>query len=144
MTENERLKILTLQINYNYGRSPKNDLWWSFVEVRSDWFVYAVLYALPWVGAELTEKKANDLKEMLDAIKRFLDQRQKLHVQILRVWSGDKPHVQEEYLDCLWAQVEDLNFFGFVKHFLLRCILNIWNNLLLRDFNYPTNEFSSY
>lgn len=80
-------------------------------QVRSDWFVYAVLYALPWVGAELTEKKANDLSEMLDAIKRFLDQRQKLHVQMLRVWSGDKPHIQEEYLDCLWAQVGSFRAF---------------------------------
>ena len=31
------------------------------LQVRRDWFAYAVLSALPWVGRELYEKKESEL-----------------------------------------------------------------------------------
>ncbi|KAM4809404.1 nuclear cap-binding protein subunit 1 isoform 2-T2 [Rhinophrynus dorsalis] len=77
-------------------------------QVRSDWYVFAVLSSLPWIGKELYEKKDVEMDRILSQIETYLKQRQKLHVSILQVWSADKPHPQEEYLDCLWAQVQKL------------------------------------
>ncbi|GBP06866.1 Nuclear cap-binding protein subunit 1 [Eumeta japonica] len=77
-------------------------------QVRRDWFVFAVLSALPWVGRELYEKKESQLDHLLVTIEVFLNKRSKKHWPALRVWSADSPHVQEEYLDCLWAQIKKL------------------------------------
>ncbi|KAK6631302.1 Component of the cap-binding complex (CBC) [Polyplax serrata] len=74
-------------------------------QVRKDWYVYAVLCTLPWIGRELYEKKEQALDNLLVTIQVFLGKRQKKHLCALRVWSNDNPHPQEEYLDCLWAQI---------------------------------------
>ncbi|MFH4978524.1 hypothetical protein AB6A40_005233 [Gnathostoma spinigerum] len=73
-------------------------------QVRTDWFVYCVLHALPWVGQELNDKKKDELANLLEGVSKYLESRQKLHVKMLQVWYGS-PHEQEEYLDCLWAQI---------------------------------------
>ncbi|XP_059175429.1 nuclear cap-binding protein subunit 1-A-like [Physella acuta] len=77
-------------------------------QVRSDIYVYLVLSALPWVGQELFEKKEKELNNMLITIDNYLSKRQKIHLPALRVWLNDGPHLQEEYLDCLWAQIKNL------------------------------------
>lgn len=77
-------------------------------QVRRDWFVYAVLSTLPWVGRELYEKKEQELDRLMVTIEVFLNKRHKKHQLALRVWSSDTPHPQEEYLDCLWAQIRKL------------------------------------
>lgn len=77
-------------------------------QVRKDWYVYAVLSTLPWVGRELYEKKETELDHLMLTIEIFLKKRSKKHQPALRVWSNDTPHPQEEYLDCLWAQVRKL------------------------------------
>lgn len=71
-------------------------------------YVYAVLSTLPWVGRELYEKKEQELDHLMVTIEIFLNKRNKKHQPALRVWSSDTPHPQEEYLDCLWAQVRKL------------------------------------
>lgn len=75
-------------------------------QVRSDFYVFAVLSALPWVGKELAEK--DDLDQLLNTIEEYLMKRGKAHVAGLKVWLSDSPHQQEEYLDCLWAQITKL------------------------------------
>lgn len=77
-------------------------------QVRKDWYVFAVLCTLPWVGRELYEKKEAQLEHLLVSIEVFLNKRSKKHHNALRVWSVDAPHPQEEYLDCLWAQIKKL------------------------------------
>ncbi|XP_045775416.1 nuclear cap-binding protein subunit 1 [Maniola jurtina] len=77
-------------------------------QVRRDWFVFAVLATLPWVGRELYEKKESQLDHLLVTIEVFLNKRSKKHWPALKVWSADSPHLQEEYLDCLWAQIRKL------------------------------------
>ncbi|ETN59105.1 nuclear cap-binding protein subunit 1 [Anopheles darlingi] len=77
-------------------------------QVRRDWYVFAVLSTLPWVGRELYEKKESALENLLVRIEVFLNKRTKKHHNALRVWSVDAPHPQEEYLDCLWAQIRKL------------------------------------
>ena len=64
--------------------------------VRKDWYAYAVLSCLPWVGRELYEKKEQNLNIMLATIEVYLNKRSKKHLGVLRVWSTDNPHPQEE------------------------------------------------
>ncbi|XP_044735085.1 nuclear cap-binding protein subunit 1 isoform X2 [Chrysoperla carnea] len=77
-------------------------------QVRKDWYVFAILSTLPWVGRELYEKKESALDHLLVSIEIFLNKRHKKHHNALRVWAVDTPHPQEEYLDCLWAQIRKL------------------------------------
>ncbi|XP_072015852.1 nuclear cap-binding protein subunit 1-like [Amphiura filiformis] len=77
-------------------------------QVRSDWFVYAVLSSLPWIGGQLAAKKPEELNKMMDNIDRYLGNRKKDHLPMLRVWHSDSPHPQEDYLDSLWAQMQKL------------------------------------
>ncbi|XP_044756316.1 nuclear cap-binding protein subunit 1 [Coccinella septempunctata] len=76
--------------------------------VRRDWYCFAVLSTLPWVGRELYEKKEQALEHLLVQIEVFLNKRNKKHHNALRVWAVDVPHPQEEYLDCLWSQIKKL------------------------------------
>ncbi|KAG8130327.1 hypothetical protein E2320_017106 [Naja naja] len=65
-------------------------------QVRCDWYVYAFLSSLPWVGKELYEKKDTEMEHILSTVENYLKRRQKTHVPMLQVWSVDKPHPQEE------------------------------------------------
>uniref|UniRef100_A0A671KUQ0 Nuclear cap-binding protein subunit 1-like n=1 Tax=Sinocyclocheilus anshuiensis TaxID=1608454 RepID=A0A671KUQ0_9TELE len=89
-------------------------------QVRSDWYVYAVLSSLPWVGKELYEKKDVEMDRLLNQIEGYLKRRQKTHVSMLQVWTAEKPHPQEEYLDCLWAQVHKLKKDRWQERHILR------------------------
>ncbi|XP_056626064.1 nuclear cap-binding protein subunit 1 isoform X2 [Triplophysa dalaica] len=89
-------------------------------QVRSDWYVYAVLSNLPWVGKELYEKKDVEMDRLLNQIEGYLKRRQKIHVPMLQVWTAEKPHPQEEYLDCLWAQVQKLKKDRWQERHILR------------------------
>lgn len=64
--------------------------------IRKDWYIYAILSCLPWVGRELYEKKEQALEKLLTIIEVYLNKRPKKHVSLLRVWSTDTPHPQEE------------------------------------------------
>ncbi|GCB60473.1 nuclear cap-binding protein subunit 1 [Scyliorhinus torazame] len=77
-------------------------------QVRCDWYVNTVLSSLPWVGKELYEKKDVEMDRILLQIEGFLKTRQKHHVPMLQSWTVEQPHVQEEYLDCLWAQIQKM------------------------------------
>ncbi|XP_007228090.2 nuclear cap-binding protein subunit 1 [Astyanax mexicanus] len=89
-------------------------------QVRSDWYVFAVLSCLPWVGKELYEKKDVEMDRLLNQIDGYLKRRQKTHVPMLQVWTAEKPHPQEEYLDCLWAQVQKLKKDRWQERHILR------------------------
>ncbi|CAM9500612.1 unnamed protein product [Lampetra planeri] len=89
-------------------------------QVRSDWYVYAVLSSLPWVGKELYEKKDVEMERILTQIEAYIKKRKKLHMPMLQVWTSDKPHPQEEYLDCLWAQTQKMRSDRWQERHLLR------------------------
>uniref|UniRef100_A0A8C9VPZ6 Nuclear cap binding protein subunit 1 n=1 Tax=Scleropages formosus TaxID=113540 RepID=A0A8C9VPZ6_SCLFO len=89
-------------------------------QVRCDWYVYAVLSSLPWVGKELYEKKDVEMDRLLSQIDGYLKRRQKTHVAMLQIWSAEKPHPQEEYLDCLWAQIQKLKKDRWQERHILR------------------------
>ncbi|XP_070692706.1 nuclear cap-binding protein subunit 1 isoform X2 [Pempheris klunzingeri] len=89
-------------------------------QVRSDWFVYVVLACLPWVGKELYEKKDVEMDRLLSQIEGYLKGRGKTHVPMLQVWTAEKPHPQEEYLDCLWAQIQKLKKDRWQERHILR------------------------
>lgn len=65
-------------------------------QVRRDWYIYAVLSTLPWVGRELYEKKEQALEHLMTSIEGFLMKRTKNHHDALKVWISDTPHPQEE------------------------------------------------
>ena len=88
----------------------------DIIQVRSDWFVHTVLLSLPWAGKELWSARESDCDRLFSTIELYLNKRQKTHVNGLRVWSSDHPHLQEEYLDCLWAQVQKLKNDNWVEH----------------------------
>lgn len=94
-------------------------------QVRSDYFIYTVLSALPWVGKELYEKKEQELDQILNTIDNYISKRKKNeHLEALRVWHKDEPHPQEEYLDCLWAQIAKLRSDKWEDHHIYRPYLN--------------------
>uniref|UniRef100_A0A8D1VCL2 Nuclear cap-binding protein subunit 1 n=2 Tax=Sus scrofa TaxID=9823 RepID=A0A8D1VCL2_PIG len=80
-------------------------------QVRRDWYVYAFLSSLPWVGKELYEKKDAEMDQHSSMI---------THVPMLQVWTAEKPHPQEEYLDCLWAQIQKLKKDRWQERHILR------------------------
>ncbi|XP_053424083.1 nuclear cap-binding protein subunit 1 isoform X2 [Nycticebus coucang] len=88
--------------------------------VRRDWYVYAFLSSLPWVGKELYEKKDAEMDRIFANTESYLKRRQKTHVPMLQVWTADKPHPQEEYLDCLWAQIQKLKKDRWQERHILR------------------------
>ena len=77
-------------------------------QVRTDFYVYCVLSSLPWNGKLLYENHGPEFDELLESIKIYISKRQKDYLPLLKVWSNDDPHVQEEYLDCLWIQIKKL------------------------------------
>lgn len=90
------------------------------MQVRSDWYVHAVLLSLPWAGKELWDKRAADCERLFNTIENYLSKRQKTHMNGLRVWSSDHQHPQEEYLDCLWAQILKLKTDNWVERHIRR------------------------
>ena len=42
-------------------------------QARSDYFVFTVLSALPWVGRELYDKKEQDLEQLLNTIDNYFN-----------------------------------------------------------------------
>ncbi|KAM9641868.1 nuclear cap-binding protein subunit 1 isoform 2-T2 [Trichechus inunguis] len=89
-------------------------------QVRQDWYVYAFLSSLPWVGKELYEKKDAEMDRIFANTESYLKRRQKTHIPMLQVWTADKPHPQEEYLDCLWAQIQKLKKDRWQERHILR------------------------
>nr|CAG4640733.1 EOG090X03JL [Eulimnadia texana] len=89
-------------------------------QVRRDWYVYVLLTALPWVGRELYEKKEHDLERIMASVEGYLRRRNTAHAAALRCWNADNPHPQEEYLDCLWAQVRKLRADGWQERHIYR------------------------
>lgn len=77
---------------------------------RKDWYAYTILSSLPWVGALLQDQRSSELNQVLSSMHEYITRkRKKLHHSFLRVWSSDEPHPQEEYLECLWAQIVKLS-----------------------------------
>ena len=112
-------------------------------QVRSDFYVYAVLSSIPWVGKELAEK--DDLDQLLSTIEEYIMKRSKAHVSGLKVWSSDPPHPQDEYLDCLWAQVNKLRADKWNEYQIIR-LQHLFPELssatqhILPDFSPPPHE----
>ncbi|KAK2501988.1 hypothetical protein MC885_008576 [Smutsia gigantea] len=69
-------------------------------QVRRDWYVYAFLSSLPWVGKELYEKKDAEMDRIFTNTESYL----KYH----------------RYLDCLWAQIQKLKKDRWQERHILR------------------------
>ncbi|XP_067934445.1 nuclear cap-binding protein subunit 1-like [Watersipora subatra] len=89
-------------------------------QTRSDWYVHTVLYTLPWVGKELFLKKEADFNKILMSVQSYLGKRSKTHLHALKVWTSDSPHVQEDRMDCMWAQIKHLQGNGWTERQIKR------------------------
>uniref|UniRef100_A0A0R3PMY3 Nuclear cap-binding protein subunit 1 n=1 Tax=Angiostrongylus costaricensis TaxID=334426 RepID=A0A0R3PMY3_ANGCS len=89
-------------------------------QVRTDWFAYVVLRVLPWIGLELSEKKKEELDNILEAAGRYIEGRKKVHVKMLQVWSSSAHHEQEDSLECLLAQIRSLQSVGWKEKQIAR------------------------
>jgi len=90
------------------------------IQVRKDWYVFAVLSTLPWVGRELYEKKEQALEHLLVSIEVYLGKRSKKHHAALRVWALDTPHPQEEVCFIVLLKNYHSALFNFVKIYYCR------------------------
>ncbi|OZC12741.1 MIF4G domain protein [Onchocerca flexuosa] len=88
-------------------------------QVRSDWFVYAVLHSLPWAGPELNDREKEPLDNLLEGVDKYMLERNTSHAKLLQVWSAME-HEQEEYLDSLWTQISKLRDDGWVERHISR------------------------
>ncbi|XP_046913339.2 nuclear cap-binding protein subunit 1 [Dermatophagoides farinae] len=99
-------------------------------QVRSDYFVFMVLSALPWVSKELYEKKEQELDQILNTIDSYMTKRTKTQFHsALKVWHSDNPHPQEEYLGCLWNQISKLREEKWVENHIYRPYIHFDNVL---------------
>lgn len=89
-------------------------------QARRDMLVYYVLSSLPWVGRALYEKKELEFQNLLKNIQIYLNNRSRNHVKALSVWKNSEPHAQEDYLDCLWAQIERLENSNWLERSIIR------------------------
>ncbi|CAL8085278.1 unnamed protein product [Calicophoron daubneyi] len=91
------------EVTLDVGRSSQS---------RTDWYTYAILYSLPYSAQMIAAHDGSALDDILGTIEVYMTKRQKAHVPLLRVWESDDPHPQEDYLDCLWAQIRGLRAAG--------------------------------
>jgi nuclear cap-binding protein subunit 1 len=77
-------------------------------QVRNDFYVYCVLSSIPWNGKKLYESHGPVFDELLEKIRVYITNRQRDYLNLLKVWTNDDPHPQEEYLDCIWIQIKKL------------------------------------
>lgn len=99
-------------------------------QVRSDFYVYCVLSSIPWNAKLLFEKHGPDFDEILVNIKNYIDKRNKEYMPLVKVWSNDDPHPQEDHLDCLWIQIKKLEENDWKESQIYRPYVNFENMLL--------------
>nr|CAX73101.1 Nuclear cap-binding protein subunit 1 [Schistosoma japonicum] len=118
--------FLSISVNcYTVQQASILGLYENFAEVtldagrssqsRTDWYTYTILYGLPYSGHLLAAHDPSALNDILGTLEVYMAKRQCPHVSLLRVWESDDPHPQEDYLDCLWAQICNLRNGGWVE-----------------------------
>ncbi|KAK0424623.1 hypothetical protein QR680_008755 [Steinernema hermaphroditum] len=76
-------------------------------QVRTDWCCFVVLKSLPYIAQELQAKKPAEFSNVMEAMQKYVEARSRAHVAMLQVWTKTV-HEQEDYIDCLWAQISKL------------------------------------
>lgn len=89
-------------------------------QVRSDWYVNMVLSALPWVGAELEERKHAEVDRLFASLDVYMSKRTTPYLPAFQVWISDHPHPQNDALEVLWIQVKAMRAKDWKDHVLLR------------------------
>ncbi|VDK39052.1 unnamed protein product [Taenia asiatica] len=92
----------------------------SSSQARTDWYSFVVLYALPYSAKRLNDYNSSALNAILSTIGVYLSKRRTLHVPMLRVWDNSDPHPQEDYLSCLWTQINSMKNANWKEHVLWR------------------------
>jgi nuclear cap-binding protein subunit 1 len=88
--------------------------------IRSDWYVYMILSALPWVGSEVNQRKKVELERLFTSLDTYMSKRTTAYLPAVQVWTTDQPHPQRDYLEMLWTQVKNMRENEWKEHILLR------------------------
>ncbi|KHJ44024.1 MIF4G domain protein [Trichuris suis] len=68
-----------------------------------------ILRTLPIVGEQLSNDMPDELESFYKALEKYESSRDRQsYLRLIQVWTSDKPHRQEEFLDCLWKQIKAL------------------------------------
>lgn len=105
-------------------------------QLRSDWCVYTVLAALPWVGRELHAEKPQELERLLESIEGYMNKRNTVYLPALQVWTTEHPHAQRDYLSLLWSQVKNMKENGWQEKVLERPY-QFFESEIGRTFSHP-------
>ncbi|CAI8004648.1 Nuclear cap-binding protein subunit 1, partial [Geodia barretti] len=87
---------------------------------RSDWYVYMILSALPWVGSEVNQRKKVELERLFTILETYMSKRSTAYLPAIQVWTTDQPHPQKDYLEMLWIQTKNMKDNEWKEHILLR------------------------
>uniref|UniRef100_A0A1I7UXL3 Nuclear cap-binding protein subunit 1 n=1 Tax=Caenorhabditis tropicalis TaxID=1561998 RepID=A0A1I7UXL3_9PELO len=99
-------------------------------QVRNDFYIQTVLRCLPWIGKELTEKASEQMENILEAVGKYLEMRNKSHVALLQVWrEGSTDQEQEDYLESLSAQIANLKSANWMENHIPRHYIGFENVL---------------
>ena len=88
---------------------------------RADWYIWAVLSALPWAAAQIDQDKPKGLEEILTIIEGYITTKRKVSfLNALRVWdrTHPSPQVALDQLTQLWVQVQSMRQMGWKEHYL--------------------------
>lgn len=97
-------------------------------QVRNDYYIQTVLRCLPWIGKQLTEKAPEQLENILEAVGKYLEMRNKSHVPLLQVWR-ETDQEQEDYLESLSAQIDNLKAANWMENHIPRHYIGFENVL---------------
>ncbi|UMM13711.1 hypothetical protein L5515_001848 [Caenorhabditis briggsae] len=112
-------------------------------QVRNDYYIQTVLRCLPWIGKELTEKAQEQMENIVEAVGKYLEMRNKNHVPLLRVWrEGSTDQEQEDYLESLSAQIENLRTANWMQNHIPR-YYNTFEAVLQDALQHNLPSFSS-
>jgi nuclear cap-binding protein subunit 1 len=87
---------------------------------RSDWYVYMILSALPWVGSEVNQRKKPELERLFTILETYMSKRSTAYLPAVQVWTTDQPHPQKDYLEMLWIQTKNMKDNEWKEHILMR------------------------
>ncbi|KAI6661177.1 Nuclear cap-binding protein subunit 1-like [Oopsacas minuta] len=87
---------------------------------RADWYIWAVLSALPWAAAQIDQDKPKGLEEILTIIESYISTKRKiLFLPALQVLDRTYPtQVANDQLGQLWVQVQTMRQLGWKEHYL--------------------------
>lgn len=101
-------------------------------QARSDWYVWAVLSALPWCVEQINMDKPRALEQILSIVEGYILSKRKIsYLPALRTWSKMYPLQQgnKDFLGQLWIQIQNLKQAGWKEKYLPKIYVGLRRTL---------------